>query len=553
MALTAASLSSRNSLLIIGVVFHLVYIFSIFDIYFKSPLIHGMTPYHVELPAPADRLFLFVGEFLRGFFHIPTFPHSHVPTLILALLTTLQATVFARTSSSNCDQLVTKAPFLRDVIFNQGTWGVSHTRVPTESRPGHVAIIAGFYEDVSAVTTGWTMNPVNFDSVFNQSEHTWSFGSPDILPMFQHGASDPSRVETFMYGAHAEDFSSDATFLDTFVFDHVTDLFRNATTDPILAARLRRPKIIFFLHLLGLDINGHAHRPHSPEYINNIAHVDKGIQKVVELVEKFYGNDGRTSYVFTADHGMNNRGAHGDGHPDNTRTPLIAWGAGVRKPNRTHPTGHDDFSRDWVLNELQRNDVKQADIAPLMASLVGLNYPVNSVGELPLVYLENTPLFKAQATFVNAKEILAQYQVKYDMKQSTELFFKPFAPLSNATHTPTILVSRIQSLIDEARYDEAELLCLTLIDLSLRGLRYFQTYDWLFLRGIVSAGYLGWMLYSLNYVIATYVVGDELASVAAKGGINHLVVSLSCGLFSSLLVHCYAFPPFLHTDFFFYP
>lgn len=55
----------------------------------------------------------------------------------------------------------------------------------------------------------------------------------------------------------------DATALDTWVLDRLTELFHNATYDSKLDAQLRSPGTVFFLHLLGLDTTGHAYRPHS--------------------------------------------------------------------------------------------------------------------------------------------------------------------------------------------------------------------------------------------------------------------------------------------------
>lgn len=68
------------------------------------------------------------------------------------------------------------------------------------------------------------------------------------------------------------------------------------------------------------------------EYLNNIATVDDGIQEVVGLLEEFYHHDNRTAYIVTADHGMTDWGSHGAGHPSETLTPLVAWGAGIRHP-----------------------------------------------------------------------------------------------------------------------------------------------------------------------------------------------------------------------------
>ncbi|PIA16993.1 PigN-domain-containing protein [Coemansia reversa NRRL 1564] len=522
--------ATRNGLLLIGVVFHVVYLQSIFDIYFRSPLVHGMTPHKVALDPPAKRLVLFVADGLRA------------------------DKIFEPYDNRTAGHVEELAPYLLHKVRTEASWGVSHTRVPTESRPGHVAAIAGFYEDVSAVTKGWKMNPVEFDSVFNESRHTWSFGSPDILPMFAHGTSDRARMDTFMYDAAYEDFSGNGDRLDTWVFDEAERFFARATPGGSeLHTMMHQDQVVFFFHLLGIDTNGHAFKPYSEEYLGNVRYVDRGIKHLVEQLEAFYGNDGQTAYVFTADHGMNNRGAHGDGHPDNTRTPLIAWGAGIAKPDPMPAgqiaSGHDGFSAGWGLDRYARKDVNQADIAPLMASLIGLNFPLNSVGTLPLSYLNATDEFRARASLTNAMQVLEQYRVKHDQKQHTEMFFKPYAPMHETTDTPDHMLARIKDSIGAHHYAQAEEECQRLIALCLEGLRYFQRYDWLLLRSIVSMGYLGWIAYSLLFIFRVYVLPDP-GPIALLGGFVFLALA---AMFyrqgSPLMYYAYAaFPVYFWTE-----
>jgi hypothetical protein len=115
----------------------------------------------------------------------------------------------------------------------------------------------------------------------------------------------------------------------------------------------------------------------------------------------------------------------GDGDPENTETPFVAWGAGVAKPVAVTVVGDraDDVDgggsdagvgagarsgvttndntlkssgpatatanpfplRPWhAQNMLARStvgvDMEQADVAPLLAALLGVAPPVNSVG-----------------------------------------------------------------------------------------------------------------------------------------------------------------------------
>ncbi|XP_052819146.1 GPI ethanolamine phosphate transferase 1-like [Mya arenaria] len=501
--------------LVVGIVIHTIFFYSIFDIYFTSPVVHGMTPHHSTTPPLAKRLVLFSADGLRA------------------------DKMFELDKDGN-----TRIPYLRSMIEKSGSWGVSHTRVPTESRPGHVALIAGFYEDVSAVAKGWKENPVEFDSLFNESRYTWSWGSPDILPMFSKGATG-DHVFTKCYPAHFEDFArGDSSGLDTWVFDEFQEFMRDSMKDPDMTARLNKDKVVFFLHLLGLDTNGHSMKPHSDEYLENIRLVDAGIQQVVETIEEFYEQDGRTAYVMSSDHGMTDWGSHGAGHPSETLTPLVVWGSGVKGARRSKDQHFkDNFSHDWKLDHIERVDVEQGDIASLMAALIGVNFPMNSVGVLPYQYLDASSGDLAEIMYANTRQLLEQYKVKMDLKKSTTLSaaFRPFPEL-----TPAKLIEshrHIRQLIQSGHYEEAVEDCVRIMRVALKGLNYYQTYDRLFLGVSVCCGFLGWMAYTLMLVFEQHSGVVKRSSWKQESHDALVIVVFGCiGVIVAVLLYVQSLP-----------
>lgn len=61
--------------------------------------------------------------------------------------------------------------------------------------------MAGIYEDPSAIMKGWKYNPVEFDSVINQSANSWCFGSPDNIYLFNKGKYSYSIRESVSYSS----------------------------------------------------------------------------------------------------------------------------------------------------------------------------------------------------------------------------------------------------------------------------------------------------------------------------------------------------------------
>ena len=217
------------------------------------------------------------------------------------------------------------------------------------------------------------------------------------------------------------------------------NFFKSALDDPDLQLKLREDGNIFFLHLLGCDTNGHVHKPHSAHYRDNINTVDEGVRRTVRVLEEYFRGDGRTAFLVTADHGMTDWGSHGTGMDQETVTPLAAWGAGVaRLAADSSNLGPRPVTADpWPWPRLE---VAQADLAPLMASLVGVPIPVHSVGRLPVSALQLHPRHQVEAVLAQAEQLLAQFSALQTRHQQVGILYLFYSVLHSSVLLCTVML-----------------------------------------------------------------------------------------------------------------
>uniref|UniRef100_A0A8R1I224 GPI ethanolamine phosphate transferase 1 n=2 Tax=Caenorhabditis japonica TaxID=281687 RepID=A0A8R1I224_CAEJA len=432
-------------LLVASIGVHLILIFSIFDVYYTSPLVHGIPEQSINSnDAPANRIFVISADGLR----YDTF--NKYPEM---------------------------SPYLHSIMNERkGIYGVSRSHVPTESRPGHVAIFAGITEDMSAVAKGWKKNPVAFDSVFNRSAQSWMWGSPDIVNLFD----DLPNSKSFFYSADEEDFASkDASNLDKWVFEHFESFLSSAKSDEKLGEKLKTPKSIFFLHLLGIDTNGHGNKPKSRQYIENIRVVDSGIEKLQKLVDEYF-DDHKTAWIFTSDHGMTDWGSHGAGSDEEVLTPFVAWGAGVKKGS-------------------SKPDIHQIDLAPLISALIGIPIPVNSMGILPVQMMssKNGGSYAFKAIDANFRQLKEQITHLKNAK-SRRFWFREFEKFGDKSMQS--LRTTLAQLGRDRRFHVATSLFAENAHLIKEAIVFYHRYDRQMLGAAVSCTFVAWIALVVSFL-----------------------------------------------------
>ena len=230
----------------------------------------------------------------------------------------------------------------------QGASVVSWTGEPSLSDPGWTAIVSGASPEVSGVTTNWYDGTVAVDTLFAAAKRadltTAVAGSPGWAELF-----GPALDEQVLVGDPPGDAPAEALYRVT-----------AEVADGAAGILQRGDARLVVVHVPSVDLAGHRFGGASDEYAAAARRADAHLGSLLLSVDLT-----RDTVIVTSDHGHLDRGGHGGWEPVVKRTPLVLAGRGIR-----------------AASDLA--DVRQIDIAPTIAVLLGISIPAHSQGR-PLV------------------------------------------------------------------------------------------------------------------------------------------------------------------------
>ena len=436
-------------LFIIGTIFHLLFGYSMFDIYYKFPLSYGMPQYSPFLP---------LDENLSK-------------RIAFVLLDGVRPEAFFEALSSG------KMPFLRNVVEKRGMYGISHNYAPTETLPCVSALFKGVFENGALSLKRLYHIPYDIDSIYNQSNYVWGIGSfacmetNECIP-FDDGSKSPEERSYLIFKANH-------------------DYLKNGTNNP----NLKKERIMFIYQFSMTDLIGHEYGPTGERAINHYIGMDKYFKQLEQDFYDYY-KDNKTTFIITSDHGMGDDRIHGDKNILNRKMPLVIWGAGIRNAiHRKKKPKNEDTPKNWKLDNILRRDIYEIDMTPLISGLFGINFPINSLGVIPIDILNATDKVKSKILFANTMEIYENYRVKNYMKKKS-IIYKEYKTLINSEN----IINDIKRDFENNNYLEAMNKSKKVIDLSLEGINYLLHYDQLYLKIIIGLGYILWIPYLLIFV-----------------------------------------------------
>lgn len=224
---------------------------------------------------------------------------------------------------------------------------------PSLSYPSWTVIASGAWQEISGVTTNWYKGPVQADNLFRVAKDSGLpsvvVGSPGWKKLFDPYLTEALIVEEPPEEAPPEEWAK----VDEETYRLASEVLDKYSSGFIL------------IHFVGTDAMAHNYGGVSREFLDEAMRVDGFIGKLVQKLDP-----DKDVVLVTADHGHVDRGGHGGWEEAVLKVPLVLRGKPIRKGLYTEQT--------------------QADIAPTVAALLGLPYPVHSQGR-PLFELMEAP------------------------------------------------------------------------------------------------------------------------------------------------------------------